>query len=506
MSNRGQRRRRYLGRLGLSFQVAGVAAQIVDGIDEPAAIDIELGPQRRRRCGLTQVSGPAPITGQWGAVEVHGEAAQVRGAAAQVGGVDRDMGVPRGVVAHVRSASPTWVFRAGGKGNRPGSTPTRLRRRAGRPRRRRTPARTSSHARRSPAGARTARPRWRCPRRADSRCEKQQDLGRHLFDDTGDRVRCRERVTRTWRCTYSSASAAGGSVRRHEVARAVLAVVQDRPACGPTITSSVVTRCGSQSMPTSSTTTTRPGCRSSTPSKTIDSDEELRPDLRRRPACSGALNVSRSSAPLLAHPALIRSRAKPTWAKAAMPEVLGGVPDRFEVGMADRSAERPLPSAALPRPPTGASGIMNARLPASRIRSISSSDQSTSWRSIWVTGMRRSACPSTTSSPTVPGRLPDAWIRSKRPSRATWMIGPTRNVGLRNCTSIPRSSHHASRPTAPESGWCGAAWSSGWRVVGQREVVDEPGGTRSKRSWAAGPPAVDENEGSANRTCRRRCP
>ena len=186
-----------------------------------------------------------------------------------------------------------------------------------------------------------------------------------------------------------------------------------------------------------------------------------------------ALNVSRSSAPLLAHPALIRSRAKPTCAKAAMPRSSAADQIGSKSGwLIDRPTAR-LPSAAFPRPRTGASGIMNARLPASRIRSISASDQSMSWRSIWVTGMSRSAWPSTTS---IAHRFQvdcTSWIRSKRPSRATWMIGPTRNVGLRNCTSIPRSSHHASRPVGPEPRVSVVGVVVGLALVGHLEVVHE---------------------------------
>ena len=88
--------------------------------------------------------------------------------------------------------------------------------------------------------------------------------------------------------------------------------------------------------------------------------------------------------------------------------------------------------------------MAKARLPRARARSSSLSDQSRSVRSIWVTGINRSVCPATSSAPAVPLLRMDR-NRSKRRSRAAWTNVPTRNVGLRNWTSMPRSSQNWSR-------------------------------------------------------------
>src|SRR4051794_13081782 len=143
--------------------------------------------------------------------------------------------------------------------------------------------------------------------------------------------------------------------------------------------------------------------------------------------------------------------------------------------------------------------MTKARLPASRMRVISAIDHSMSPMSICVTGMRRSVCPSTVSV----AHWFHVWrmsrARSPRPARPAWTKAPTRKVGFRNCTSMPRSSQNRSRASASQNGsgceppcWSGCSSSviSRW--------VTKPGGIRSHRSWGRCASGSDENERSGN--------
>ena len=215
-------------------------------------------------------------------------------------------------------------------------------------------------------------------------------------------------------------------------------------------------------MPTSSTTTTRRGCRSSTPSKTNDPTRSCG-TIWDPTSMFSALNVSRSSAPLLAHPALIRSRPKPTCAKAAMPRSSAADQIGSKSGwLIDRPTAR-LPSAALPRPRTGASGIMNARLPASRIRSISPE------RPVDVVevdlGDRDEpvgVAVDHVHRPAIPGRLhlvdQIEATESARPDDR-----PDQKRRVEELDVDPPLVAPASRPAAPNRGSVSSAWSSGWR-------------------------------------------
>ena len=188
------------------------------------------------------------------------------------------------------------------------------------------------------------------------------------------------------------------------------------------------------------------------------------------------LCVFRLSAPLFAQPGLIRSRAKPTWAKAAMPRSSAasqiGSKSGWEI---DRASVRPPDSVRRP-PPTGASGMTNARLPSARIRAISATDHSTSPRSIWVTGISRSVCPSTVS---VAHRFQHCRMRCCSSGRRAAAGLDERADEERRVEELhvdaTRVAEREARVGSVEGIVAGGQVVVGLQRVGQLEVLDEPG-------------------------------